>query len=100
MGVGSIGATLDRYEDSATFLSTNAGVDWTMVSPDAHKYEFGDQGSILVLVNDEEAVSDLRYSTNLGKSWWASSIDQIEYSIEFLCTGIHMISESRSGHEL
>jgi hypothetical protein len=69
MGVGSIGATLQKYDDSGTFLSTKAGVDWTMISPEAHKYEFGDQGSILVIVNDEESVSDLRYSTNLGKSW-------------------------------
>jgi hypothetical protein len=69
MGVGSIGASLQRYDDSDTFLSTNAGVDWTMIAPNAHKYEFGDQGSILVVINDEEPVSDLRYSTNLGKSW-------------------------------
>lgn len=69
MGVGSIGATLQRYDESGTFLSTNAGVDWKMIAPDAHKYEFGDQGSILVVVNDEEPVSDLRYSTDLGKSW-------------------------------
>jgi len=76
MGVGSIGPNLVRYEDSATFLSTNAGVDWKMLSPDAHKYEFGDQGSILVIVNDEEFVSDLRYSTNLGKSWLVQSFIQ------------------------
>jgi hypothetical protein len=74
MGVGTIGKTLGRYTDSATFLSTNAGVDWKMLSPEAHKYEFGDQGSILVMINDEESVSDLRYSTNLGKSWLAQQL--------------------------
>jgi len=78
MGVGSIGATLDKYEDSATFVSTNAGVDWKMISTDAHKYEFGDQGSILVVVNDEERVSDLRYSTNMGQSWQVLSLHQLE----------------------
>lgn len=70
MGVGSIGQYLQPYEDSDTFLSTDAGVSWKMIRMDAHKYEFGDQGSILVVVNDEEGVDTVRYSTDLGKSWY------------------------------
>ncbi|KAJ7695034.1 vacuolar protein sorting/targeting protein 10 [Mycena rosella] len=69
MAVGSIGKSLLPYEESDTFLSSDGGVTWTMVRQDAHKYEFGDSGSILVVVNDEEGVSDLRYSLDLGKSW-------------------------------
>lgn len=69
MGVGSIGEFLSPYEKSDTFLSTDAGVSWTVVRPDAHKYEFGDKGSILVAVNDEEGVDKIRYSLDLGKSW-------------------------------
>ena len=83
MGVGSIGSSLDKYEDSATFVSTNAGVDWKMISGDAHKYEFGDQGSILVVINDEERVSDLRYSTNMGKSWQVLSIHKQQAFLNF-----------------
>ncbi|KAI0262354.1 Oligoxyloglucan reducing end-specific cellobiohydrolase [Gloeopeniophorella convolvens] len=69
MGVGSIGATLRPYEESDTFLSIDAGVTWSMVRRDAHKYEFGDQGSIIVAVNDEEVVDAVSYSTDLGKTW-------------------------------
>ncbi|KAF5379399.1 hypothetical protein D9615_006570 [Tricholomella constricta] len=69
MGVGSIGESLLPYEESDTFLSTDAGVTWTMIRSDAHKYEFGDQGSILVVVNDEEGTDKVRYSLDLGKSW-------------------------------
>ncbi|KAJ7460667.1 vacuolar protein sorting/targeting protein 10 [Mycena latifolia] len=69
MAVGSIGKSLAPYEDSDTFLSTDGGVTWSMIRADAHKYEFGDSGSILVVVNDEEGVSDVRYSLDLGKSW-------------------------------
>ncbi len=67
MGVGSIGPTLRPYEDSDTFLSTDAGVTWTMVRHEAHKYEFGDQGGIIIAVNDEETVDFVSYSTDLGK---------------------------------
>jgi hypothetical protein len=69
MGVGSIGPTLRPYSESDTFLSTDAGVTWSMVRRDAHKYEFGDKGGIIVAVNDEDPVDFVSYSTDLGKTW-------------------------------
>ncbi|KAL7415743.1 hypothetical protein BDY24DRAFT_337902 [Mrakia frigida] len=69
MGVGSVGAYLLPYEDCDTFVSTDAGVTWSMAFEDASKYEFGDQGSILVAVNDEEPTDFVSYSRNAGKTW-------------------------------
>ena len=69
MGVGSVGDSLKPYEESDTFLSTDAGVTWSMVRLDAHKYEFGDSGSILVVVNDEETTDSISYSTDFGRTW-------------------------------
>jgi hypothetical protein len=69
MGVGSVGPMLRPYTECDTFLSTDAGATWTMVSRDAHIYEFGDQGSIIVAANDEEGVDKVRYSVDLGKTW-------------------------------
>jgi hypothetical protein len=69
MGVGSIGESLWEYKSSDTFLSTDAGVTWQMVSRGAHKYEFGDLGSILVIVDDEEMTDTIEYSLDLGKTW-------------------------------
>lgn len=69
MGVGSIGDHLLPYEECDTFLSTDAGVTWSMIRMDAHQYEFGDSGSILVVINDEEPTDEIRYSTNFGKTW-------------------------------
>ena len=74
MGVGSIGDSLRPYEESDTFLSTDAGVTWSMVLPEAHKYEFGDQGGIILAVNDEEMVSSVSYSTDLGRTWYVVAI--------------------------
>ncbi len=71
MGVGSIGPVLRGYEESNTFFSTDAGVSWTMVLPEAHKYEFGDKGGIIVAINDEETVDFVSYSTDLGETWYA-----------------------------
>jgi len=69
MGVGSIGESLKAYEESDTFLSTDAGLTWSMVRLDAHKYEFGDSGSILVVINDEESTDSVSYSTDFGRTW-------------------------------
>ena len=78
MGVGSIGDSLRTYEESDTFLSTDAGVTWSMVLPEAHKYEFGDQGGIILAVNDEETVGSVSYSTDLGRTWYVIPMMQQE----------------------
>lgn len=69
MGVGSVSEALLPYEECDTFLSTDAGVTWTMVVSNAHKYEFGDQGSILVVINDEDRTDTISYSVDLGHTW-------------------------------
>lgn len=69
MAVGSIGDHLLPYEDCDTFLSTDAGKSWRRVSKDAHKYEFGDQGSVLVIVDDEDSTDHVSYSFDQGKNW-------------------------------
>jgi Sortilin, neurotensin receptor 3, len=74
MGVGSMGPVLRLYKDSNTFLSTDAGLTWTMVLCEAHKYEFGNQGSIIITASDEETVDFVSYSTDLGKTWYMYSL--------------------------
>ena len=69
MGVGSIGTRLLDYDECDTFLSVDAGLSWRMVVDGARKYEFGDQGSVLVMIDDEEPTDDLQYSFDFGKSW-------------------------------
>ncbi|KAI5121770.1 hypothetical protein M0805_009581 [Coniferiporia weirii] len=75
LAVGSVGPYLKPYEDCDTFLSTDAGLRWTMVRKEAHKYEFGDKGSIMVLVQDEDGVDEVQYSSNLGRTWNTLKLD-------------------------
>lgn len=69
MGVGSVGATLEPYEDCDTYVSSDAGVTWRMAQEGAHKYEMGDQGSILVIVDDEDRTDHVHYSYDFGQTW-------------------------------
>jgi hypothetical protein len=69
MGVGNVGPHLLPYEECDTFLSLDAGLTWRQVYRNAHKYEFGDQGSVIVMVPDEESTNHIMYSWDDGKTW-------------------------------
>ncbi|PWN42574.1 Oligoxyloglucan reducing end-specific cellobiohydrolase [Ceraceosorus guamensis] len=69
LGVGNVGKSLAPYADSDTFISRDGGFSWEEVHKDAHKWEFGDQGSIILLANDERPTNEVLYSLDEGKSW-------------------------------
>ncbi|ORY81895.1 hypothetical protein BCR37DRAFT_379793 [Protomyces lactucae-debilis] len=73
MGVGSVGEYLLPYDECDLFISEDAGATWRLTKKEAHKYEWGDQGSVLVAVFDEDATDKVFYSFNRGKDW--DSID-------------------------
>lgn len=69
MAVGNVGEELAAYTDSDTFLSRDAGFTWEEVHKDAHLWEFGDSGSILIMANDEEPTDHVLFSTDEGLNW-------------------------------
>jgi hypothetical protein len=69
MAVGNVGENLAPYVESDTFLSRDAGFTWEEVHKDAHLWEFGDSGSILVMTNDEEPTDHVLFTTDEGTSW-------------------------------
>jgi hypothetical protein len=69
MAVGNVGEKLAPYDESDTFLSRDAGFTWEEVHKDAHLWEFGDSGSILVMVNDEQPTDYILFSTDEGLNW-------------------------------
>ncbi|KAF1996247.1 vacuolar protein sorting/targeting protein 10 [Amniculicola lignicola CBS 123094] len=69
MGVGNTGDRLGAYTDGDLYVSDDAGLTWTLALTDAHKYEFGNQGAILVAVFDEGETDKVEYSIDHGKKW-------------------------------
>ena len=66
-----------------------------MVQEGAHKYEFGDQGSILVIADDEEATDHVHYSYDGGATWLVFGSC---FGIRLIPIGINSISASRCAH--
>lgn len=69
MAVGNVGENLAPYTESDTFLSRDGGFTWEEVHKDAHLWEFGDSGSVLVMANDEDATDHVMFSIDEGLNW-------------------------------
>ena len=89
MAVGSIGEYLLPYEDCDTFVSSDAGLTWRMASKNARMYEFGDQGSILIMADDEQPSSVIQYSLDYGKTWLLFDI-----GVEIRAKGLTTVPDS------
>ena len=74
MGVGNKGEYLKEYEECDLYVSDDAGLTWRKALKEAHKYEFGDKGSVLVAIYDEGPTDTIEYSLNHGKSWEKADI--------------------------
>jgi len=69
MAVGNVGEHLQPYIECDTFLSLDAGFTWTEVHKDAHLWEFGDSGALLIMANDEEPTDHVLFTTDQGLTW-------------------------------
>ncbi|KKO98070.1 hypothetical protein THAR02_09827 [Trichoderma harzianum] len=71
MGNGNTGKALGKFADANLYVSDDAGITWKEALKGPHKYEFGDQGSILLAVKDsrKDDVSEISYSLDHGEHW-------------------------------
>lgn len=69
MGIGNKGKYLKAYEEGDLYVSDTAGLSWKKALKGAHKYEFGDRGSVLLAIYDEGPTDSIAYSIDHGKTW-------------------------------
>ncbi len=69
LGIGNVGEYLSPRAEADTFISTDAGITWEQARRGAYMWEFGDQGSIIVLVKAEEKTNVVYYSRDEGANW-------------------------------
>lgn len=71
MGVGNVGPSLVPYKEGNTFITRDGGITWHEVFKGTYMWEYGDQGSIIVIVEEDTAVNVVYYTTDEGASWTA-----------------------------
>lgn len=69
IGIGNVGEKLENKENANTFMSTDAGLTWREIKKGEYMWEYGDRGTILVLVNAHEDTNIVHYSLDEGKTW-------------------------------
>jgi len=71
MAVGNVGDYLLRKDDAATdtFITRDAGITWKSVKKGSYIWEYGDQGSIIVIVEESKPTKVLYYSLDEGDTW-------------------------------
>lgn len=77
MAIGNTGDSLgDYFKDGNLYVSDDAGMTWSKTLDGPHKYEFGDQGSILLAVKDSksEDIEEFSYSLDHGVNWVTESL--------------------------
>lgn len=81
MGVGNTGEALKKYSEGNLYVSDDAGVTWRLALKGSHKYEFGDQGSVIMAISDNEKTDEISYSINHGKDWETAKLESKVYPI-------------------
>ncbi|KAJ3357252.1 vacuolar protein sorting/targeting protein PEP1 [Entophlyctis luteolus] len=69
MGVGNVGESLTERKYGGTFLTRDAGHTWTEIASDAYQFEFGDNGGIILIANDEIPTDEIQFSLNYGQNF-------------------------------
>lgn len=75
VGVGNVGQHLSDFTSGDMFLSTDAGRTWKEVLKEAHMFEISDHGGIILMVNDEEAVTSVSFSLDMGTTFESLSLE-------------------------
>lgn len=69
LGIGNVGDILTGYKDGDTFLTRDGGANWKEIKKGQYQWEYGDQGSIIVLVEDLVLTDKVYYSWDEGDNW-------------------------------
>lgn len=69
LAVGNVGESLQPFDKSDTYITRDAGVSWIQVKKGSYMWEYGDQGSIIVLVSDRKETDVVYYSRDEGDTW-------------------------------
>lgn len=86
LGVGNVGPELTPYKDGDTFVTRDGGISWHEAFKGRYMWEYGDQGSLIVLVKEDEAVNNVQYSRDEGSTWQSYEFSDKKITINDITT--------------
>jgi photosystem II stability/assembly factor-like uncharacterized protein len=86
LGVGNVGESLGLYNEGDTFITTDGGLTWKVAIKGTYMWEYGDQGSIIVLVEKNTPTKTVVYSLDEGKEWKSFQFSDSKMLVERITT--------------
>ncbi|KAL3494177.1 hypothetical protein BJX62DRAFT_198701 [Aspergillus germanicus] len=83
---GNVGDHLTKKDEADTFMTSDGGISWKFVKKGRYMWEFGDSGSVLVIVSEVDSTKVLYYSTDEGKSWKEYEFSEEEMKVSDIST--------------
>ncbi|CCT62321.1 related to carboxypeptidase Y-sorting protein PEP1 precursor [Fusarium fujikuroi IMI 58289] len=92
-GYGNVGPSLGDVKEADTFMSADGGINWKSVKKGVWTWQYGDQGSIIVLAQRATLANKIKsnivsYSTDEGNTWTDYKFTDKEVTIQDL-TSVH-----------
>lgn len=86
LAVGNVGSELTTFGEASTFMTTDAGLTWKEIKKGTYVWEFGDQGSVIVIVRRGEDTDHLYYSLDMGNKWDLYKFSDRKIRVEIITT--------------
>ena len=86
IATGNVGEYLTPKREADTFITRDGGVTWYSIAPGNWQWEYGDQGSIIVIVKEDEPTNEILYSLDEGKKWISYQFTDQEMTVEDITT--------------
>lgn len=86
IGVGNVGEYLSSSEDADTFLSSDGGLTWKNVKKGRYMFEYGDAGSLIVLVRELQPTKVVYYSLDEGSTWNEFQFSEMDMIVDDIST--------------
>lgn len=68
-GVGNVGSSLTSFAEGNTFMTRDGGLEWKEVKKGQYLWEYGDQGSIIVIVDRTNPTDTVHFTLDEGATW-------------------------------
>eukprot|EP00029_Vermamoeba_vermiformis_P005932 TRINITY_DN2198_c0_g1_i1.p1 TRINITY_DN2198_c0_g1~~TRINITY_DN2198_c0_g1_i1.p1 ORF type:complete len:785 (-),score=200.26 TRINITY_DN2198_c0_g1_i1:15-2369(-) len=75
IATGNAGISLNQEQSAAnTYFTRDAGLTWRMLAPGSHLVAFSNFGSLLLMVDDMDAIDSVQFSVDQGSSFDTCSL--------------------------
>jgi hypothetical protein len=88
MAVGNVGEYLERRDsdNTDTFITRDGGITWSSVKRGSYMWEYGDQGSIIVIVEESKPTKFIFYTLDEGRTWVEYEFSSVTMQIDAITT--------------